>query len=248
MPRLGTLRIRRSGTVSVGVGEDPQVRQDVPDLLALVEAHTADDLVGQADADEDLFEDTGLGVGAVEDGDVARLGVALVRQPVDLVGDELRLVVLGVGDIAGDAGTRSGVGPEVLRAAALVALDDGVGGGEDRLRGAVVLLQEDRRRARVVLLELEDVADGRAPEGVDRLVRVTDHAQLGGGVVLPGRADQLTDQRVLGVVGVLVLVDEDVAEAAAVVLGDVREAWRRWTVVMMMSSKSRALASRRRAW
>lgn len=117
----------------------------------------------------------------------------------------------------------AGVGPEVLGAAALVALDDGVGGGEDRLRGAVVLLQQDRRGARVVLLELEDVADGRAPEGVDRLVRVAHHAQLGGRVGLPGRADQLPHQRVLGVVGVLVLVDQDVAEAAAVVLGDVRE-------------------------
>lgn len=38
-----------------------------------------------------------------------------------------------------------------------------------------------------------------------------------------GGPDQLPDQRVLGVVGVLVLVHEDVTEAAAVVLGDVRE-------------------------
>ena len=35
--------------------------------------------------------------------------------------------------------------------------------------------------------------------------------------------DELADQHVLGVVGVLVLVDEDVAEPAPVVLGDVRE-------------------------
>ena len=74
----------------LGVGQHPQVRQDVPDLLALVEADPADDLVGQADPDEDLLEDTGLGVGAVEDGDVAGLGLARVGQPVDLVGDELR--------------------------------------------------------------------------------------------------------------------------------------------------------------
>ncbi len=86
------------------VGQHPQVGEDVPDLLALVEADTADDLVGQADADEDLFEDTGLGVGPVEDGDVAGLRLARVREAVYLVGDELRLVVLGVGDVPGDAG------------------------------------------------------------------------------------------------------------------------------------------------
>ncbi|GAA3297762.1 hypothetical protein GCM10020295_31490 [Streptomyces cinereospinus] len=214
------------------VGQHAQVGQDVPDLLALVEADAADDLVGQADADEDLLEDTGLGVGAVEHGDVTGLGLARVREAVYLVGDELGLVVLGVGDVAGDARARARVGPQVLGAAGLVALDDRVGRGEDRLRGAVVLLQQDRRRVRVVLLELEDVADGRAAEGVDRLVGVAHHAQLGGRRLAPaGRhvlvvragADELADEGVLGVVGVLVLVDQDVPEAAAVVLGDVRE-------------------------
>ena len=56
----------------LGVGEDPQVGEQVADLLALVEAHAADDLVRQADADEDLFEHTRLRVGAVEDRDVDR--------------------------------------------------------------------------------------------------------------------------------------------------------------------------------
>ncbi len=161
------------------VGQHPQVRQHVADLTALVEAHAADDLVGQPDPDEDLFEDTGLGVGAVEDGDVAGLSVARVGEPVDLVGDELRLVVLGVGDIAGDPGTGAGLRPQVLRAAVLVPLDDGVRGAEDGLRGAVVLLEQDGGGVRIVLLELEDVADRGAAEGVDRLVGVTDDAQFG---------------------------------------------------------------------
>ena len=64
----------------------------------------------------------------------------------------------------------------------------------------------------------------RAAEGVDRLVGVADHAQLGRLRARRARgADQLADQDVLGVVGVLVLVDEHVPEPAAVVLGDVRE-------------------------
>ena len=85
-------------------------------------------------------------------------------------------------------------------------------------------------RVRVVVLELEDVADRRAAERVDGLVGVADDAQLGGRHRHVGRvvgrcpaADQLLDQLVLRVVGVLVLVDEDVPEPAPVVLGDVRE-------------------------
>ena len=64
----------------VGVGDRAQVGQRVADLLALVEAHPADDLVRQAEPDEDLLEDPGLGVGAVEDGHVAGAG-ARRRRP-----------------------------------------------------------------------------------------------------------------------------------------------------------------------
>src|SRR5262249_25253693 len=94
--------------------------------------------------------------------------------------------------------------------------------GEDVLRRAVVLLKQDDRRVRVVLLELDDVPDRRAAERVDGLVGVTDDAQLGrrdrvgrvgrvgrgGSVPCPAEeaaaaGDQLADEGVLGVVRVL---------------------------------------------
>ncbi len=56
MPRLGTLMIRRRVDRVSGVGQDPQVGQRVLDLAALVEPRAPDDLVGQADADEDLLQ------------------------------------------------------------------------------------------------------------------------------------------------------------------------------------------------
>ena len=83
----------------VGVDQQPEVGQRVADLAALVEAHPADHAVGLAGADEDFLEDSRLRVGAVEDRDVGGLGTT-VDQLVDLVGDEPRLVVLVVGDVA----------------------------------------------------------------------------------------------------------------------------------------------------
>ena len=71
------------------------------------------------------------------------------------------------------------LGPELLRPPLAVLFDDRVGGREDRLRGAVVLLQHDHARIGEVPGELLDVADGGAAERVDGLVRVADHAQLG---------------------------------------------------------------------
>ena len=68
--------------------------------------------------------------------------------------------------------------PEVLRLALAVVRDDGVGRLQDRVRRAVVLLERDRARPAEVALELEDVADVGAAEGVDRLVRVADGADV----------------------------------------------------------------------
>ncbi len=148
-----------------------------------------------------------------------------------------------VGHVAADPRAGARRRPEVLRLAVGVAGDDRVRRGQDRLGRAVVLLQQDRARVRVVPLELQDVADGGAPERVNRLVGVADDAQFRGRDRLRGRggagwtgadhvsvdrvpigaAGQLPHQHVLRMVRVLVLVHEHVPEPAPVVLGRARE-------------------------
>jgi hypothetical protein len=81
-----------------------------------------------------------------------------------------------------------------------------------------VLLERDLARLAEVALELEDVADVGSAEGVDRLVRIAD----GEDVLVLGR-EQL-QQPVLGVVRVLVLVDQHVAEGLLPALARLGEA------------------------
>ncbi len=90
--------------------------------------------------------------------------------------------------------------------------DDDRSSFEDDLRGAVILLEADGFGVGEILLELEDVADVGAAPGVDALVLVAHHAD-----VLVLAAEQL-HQLVLGAVGVLVFVDEEIAVAAVVTL------------------------------
>ena len=78
---------------------------------------------------------------------------------------------------------------------------------QDRLRAAVIPRQRDDAGAGEVALEVEDVLDVGAAPLVDGLIGVADHAQ----VVVIDR--QPPGDLVLRGVGVLVLVDEDVAEA-----------------------------------
>ena len=186
-----------------------EVGERVLDLAPVVEPGAADDLVRHAHAGEVLLHHPALRVGAVEDGDVGPAQVAAVVQLGDLAGDPLRLVDLVVAVVPHDRVAVAAVGPQLLRLAAEVVADDGVGGVEDRLRRPVVLLQHHDRDVREGVLELEDVPHVRSPELVDRLVAVAHDADVA--VLLREQEDHL----VLDGVGVLVLVDEDVLEAAA---------------------------------
>ncbi len=191
----------------VGVGQDPQVRQGILDLAAVVELHAAEDLVRDARADELLLDDAALGVGPVEDGHVAEAHPALVGEPADLAGDEAGLVDLVVAQPGGDELAADAVGPQVLGPAGAVVGDDGVGGVEDHLRRPVVLLEHHDRRLGERLLEAQEVAEVGAAEAVDRLVDVADHHDVA--ALLGQQAHELP----LGDVRVLELVDEHVHEA-----------------------------------
>ena len=230
---LGLVQDAAHVHVVIGVAQGAQVGERILDFLTLVEAGATDHAVGQAGTHEHVLEGSGLRVGAVEDSDVTGLHAVFIGKAVNFAGDVACLGVLGFGDVTDNLRTRAGGGPQLLRAAVGVALNDRIRRREDVLRGAVVLLEQDRVGVRVVLLEVRDIADIRAAEGVNGLVGVTHHGQFGRGhrvrvgAAVSRRlhvgADQFTHQLVLGVVRVLVLVHEDVAELAAVVVGDFGE-------------------------
>ena len=216
---LGDVDDALEGEAVVGGDGDAEVGHGVADLLALVEARAADDAVGEADGEEAVLEGAHLVGGADEDGDafgadrVEAAGAA--GEGLDLLADPARLLLaVPVADEA-DLLAVGEVGPEGLAEAALVGGDDAGGGGEDVRGGAVVLLEPDDLRAGEVLLEAEDVADLGAAPAVDRLVVVADAAD-----VVVGAGEE-AEPEVLGDVGVLVFVDEDVAEPALVLGEDV---------------------------
>jgi hypothetical protein len=73
---------------------------------------------------------------------------------------------------------RRAVAPQILGEALGGERDHLVGGGQDRLRRAVVALERhDLRRRIEVRREIEDVAHRGAAKGVDRLRVVADHGE-----------------------------------------------------------------------
>ena len=157
-----------------------------------------------------------MAVGPDQDGVVARGGPGL-DAPADLGGDPVGLLRPGGEDLEPDRRWHRGgalgsqsledPGPH-LEPVRVVEPDQPIGGIEDRREGPIVAPQDDRPRPEIPLAEVEDVVDRRAAERVDRLVVVADHGDVP--VALGERGDQLR----LRAVGVLELVDQDVAEPA----------------------------------
>ena len=112
-----------------------------------------------------------LGVGADKDGDLGG-GDALAHQATDAP-DERRS--LGVGVCVGE---ELGIGPIGAARAQLAAGDQAVGQRQHLRRAAVVGGQADDAGAGVSVREGLQVGAARAGEAVDRLVRVTDDAEV----------------------------------------------------------------------
>ena len=135
--------------------------------------------------------------------------------PGDLAGHEAGLVLLGRCDHHVDPLASGTVRPHPLGLAVRVVGDHRVGRLEDDLRGPVVLLQPHLFRTREGPLEVEDVSHLRPAPRVDALIVVTHRAHV------HRIAGQELEKIELRGVGVLELVDEEVAETPEVLLPNV---------------------------
>ena len=104
--------------------------------------------------------------------------------------------------------------PQTLRRSVRIVLDDRIRRIQDRLRRAIVLLELDELRLRIVLLEIHDIPKIRSTPGINALVRITDRTDI---LRLP--CDVLCHQ-VLCMVRILIFVDQDIVESVLPALAD----------------------------
>ena len=207
---LGRVDDALEGEVVGRLGDQAEVGEGVADLGALVEAEAADDLVGEADRDEALLELAGLELGADEDGDVVEASRPSCM--CDSISSPTRRASSGPSQTPMTrtfSPSPASVHRVLPRRPALWAMRPSAAARMWRGR-AVILLEPDDLRAGEVLLEAQDVGDLGAAPGIDRLVVVADAAEVA------ARLGEQLQPFVLGLVGVLIFVDEDVAEAVAI--------------------------------
>ena len=208
---LGDVDDALEGEVVGRADGEAEIGHRVADLLPLVEAGAADHAIGQADGHEAVLEGPHLVRGADENRNIveaapADAGAVAAVERLDLFADPARLgLAVPVADQANPFAAL-GLGPQRLAQPPLVAGDQPRRGAEDMRGRAIVLLQPHHMRAGKVAFESQDVADlGPAP-AIDGLVVITHAAQV------PVPLGQQPQPQILGDVGVLVFVDEDIAE------------------------------------
>ena len=207
----GDVQDTPDGDLVLSVLHRLEIGDHVADLSAVVEVGAAHHVVRDARENKALFQRSGLGVCPVEHG---KIPVAQMPVVPALGGNVVRhkgRLVSGCPELAQmDLRALALVRPQGLLLAPRIVADHGVGRVQHVLGGPVVLLQFDHVSVRINFFKIQNVADIGTPEAVDGLVVVAYDAQI------PVLAGQQADQFELGVVGVLVLVHHDIAEAVLV--------------------------------
>ena len=185
----------------------PKPPEGRANLAAIKEIQTTVDLVRDATRLERIDDRLPFGAhGPHEDRLLLERNALGGVQSDNLVGDGSGLG----GAVGGNPKTRQrspvgGVGHQTLLGAISDRRDNRVGRVQDRLRRAVVALEANLGGVWKARPEVEDVLGRGAPEAIDALIVVADNNQAVASV--GGEIEELR----LGVVGVLELVDEDMA-------------------------------------
>ena len=213
---LGHIDDPLEGEIIGALADNAEIGHRIADFLPFIKARAADDAVIQPERHEPLFEFAHLEGGAHEDCHVVER-MALALQLLDFLANRAgflfgiparmhgHLVVLGVRLL----------GEQRLAEAALIMGDQMGGSAENMLGRAVIAFKPHHLGAGKIALEAEDVFHLRTAPAIDRLVIVT-HAADVGRLVLRALCEKPQPQ-ILRRVGVLILVNKDVAEFAVIV-------------------------------
>ena len=211
---------QKAGVV-VGVLQQAQIGQRVLDFSALEKAQAPIDAVRHSGVEQRRFNHPALRVAAVQDGDFLALDIVAHQLP-DFIDHPLRLGKVAGGFVHAHRLARPLIGTQVFAQAAAVVADERVGAVQDVAVAAVVLLQLDLVLHLELAHKVGHVAHTRTAKGVDALVIVAhgQHRTTGWCTVALPLPGQHLDPRVLQPVGVLKLVDQNVAKAPLVVRAD----------------------------
>ena len=141
---------------------------------------------------------------------------SLSAQLVNSSGDKESLFLFVISPIVDNLFTVFVFSPEIFRTAVAVVSDDFISCLKNGFGGTIVFLKQDYLSFRIILFKVQNILHIGSPPAIDRLVSVSDHADI-----LKAGSQEL-DQLVLGMVGILILVHMDILVTLLVVGQNIR--------------------------
>ena len=194
---------------------DAQIGQRIADFGALIKARSANHPIGKAQSDETFFEFAHLERGAHEDRHFIE-ALATTLQLLDLLANAARLFFRIPHTRDDGLFTILAIGEEGLSQTPFIVGNQMRRRRKDMTRRAIVALQPDDLGAWKILLEAQDVVDLGTTPPIDRLVIVTHAAHI------VAALREQAQPHVLHRIRILILVDEDEAEAFLILLQHIR--------------------------
>ena len=197
-----------------------EVGEHIFDFSALIEIGAAHHIVGNRAHDQAFFQKTRLRVGPVQHREIPIIQRGLqVFLPLDVLRNKGRLLHRRVELAQVNPASLLLSRPQGLGFPVPVVVDDRVGCVQHHLRRPVVLFQLHHKSVRIDFFKIKNIPDIGSPELIDRLIVVAYDAQIASaGLLRPG---QQPDQLELSRIGVLVLVDHNIAEPVLIVTQNV---------------------------
>ncbi len=198
------------GLLIVRIGNQSEVSDNVLDFLTLIETQAAIDAIRDALLAKLLLEATALGVGAIKDGKVAILATILTLDALDVFRYDNRLFLITIGWLVLQLLTLGILAEHILRYLVAIMANEAVGSLNDGLGRAIVLFEFEELGTLQLLLKVQDVVDVGTTETIDTL-RVIAH-----GTHTLLLLAELHHDRHLHVVGILVLIHQDIVETLGI--------------------------------
>ncbi len=190
--------------------DQAQEGDNIFDLTPPVKALRTDQSIGQTRLQKRLFDQTRHGVGTIHHRAVAWLELPGSHELCDRVYDEGGFCVIIRRFVEKDLLSLATLCEEFLTLAIQGAVDDAHRGVQDVLMRTIVLFEQNRLCIGEILLEALHVAPVCTTPCVYRLIGITDHKDI----LIKG--SKLSDQRVLGEIGILEFIHQHMTEALGV--------------------------------
>ena len=199
----------------IRIRHQTEISNNILNLLALVETQSAINAIRNTLLSELLLEAAALGIGTVENGKITILAAILAPDTLHVLRHNRRLFLVAVSRLILNLLTLRILAEHILRNLVAVMLDQTVSRLNDGLGRAVVLFQFEETRALKLALIVENIIDIGTTETIDTL-RVITH---GTNTLL--LLTELHDDRHLNVVGILILIHQDIIEAGGIFVANI---------------------------